>query len=361
MNFNPNWVSVPGDTIKSILEVKGYSIDHLSEKINRSKYFVENLIEGNEAIDHNLANSLSTNLGFNDTFWLNREFIYREKLQQLEHEWQCNLPIKDMVKEGLIPKVAKKNNLKACLDFFGVKSLVEWNKKYRNQIPQFAFRKSQSFITNPYSVAVWFRQAENFIKNLQVSAWDKVKFENKLPELKKLSREKRPVVFLPELIKECAKCGVKIAIVRSIDGNRASGATKFIDGNPLIILSFRYLTDDHFWFTFFHEAGHLILHSDNQMRIEVDSCMNEEEEEANIFAQLCLIPDHIEKLLPFVTRTKRNIIKLSQEAGISPGILVGQMQNRGIISKSYLNSYKRYYSKENIDEAIQVVQKMINL
>jgi hypothetical protein len=34
------------------------------------------------------------------------------------------------------------------------------------------------------------------------------------------------------------------------------------------VMSFRYLTDDHFWFTLFHEIGHLILHEAVRVRAE---------------------------------------------------------------------------------------------
>ncbi|WP_254528892.1 MULTISPECIES: ImmA/IrrE family metallo-endopeptidase [unclassified Sphingobacterium] len=361
MSFNPNWVSIPGDTIKSILEFKGSNIIEFSEKINKPSSFIENLIKGYVSIDNELAEALSEQLGFDKEFWLKREENYRTKLVELEKEWISNLPIRSMQKLGLLPLVNKDKIVNSCLHFFGVNTLDEWNKNYRNQISQFAFRKSPTFKTSPYSISVWFRQAENFIKKIKVGNWDKVIFESKLSEIKLLTREKKPIVFIPQLIKLCAECGVYVAIVRGLEGNPASGATKFINGNPLIILSFRYLTDDHFWFTFFHEAGHLILHGEKKLWLELDSNINENEEyEANLFAQACLIPHELENRLQYISRNKRSIIKISMDAQISPGILIGQLQHRGFISKSYMNGYKRYYTKDSINEAIHKVQEIFN-
>lgn len=361
MSFSPNWVSLPGDTIKNILEFKGSNIAEFSASINKPSSFVEDLIKGLEFIDNDIAESLSKQLGFDKEFWLKREENYRNKLTELEKEWISSLPVKGMQKFGLLPQINKSEILNSCLKFFGVDTLSEWNKLYRNQISHFAFRKSSSFKTNPYSIAVWFRQAENFIKNIQVSNWDKENFEFQLANIKLLTREKNPIIFIPKLIKLCAECGVYVAIVLGLEGNRASGATKFINGKPLIILSFRHLTDDHFWFTFFHEAGHIILHNNKKLWIELDSNINENEEyEANLFAQACLIPQELDGRLNSISRSKRSIIQISRDAQISPGILIGQLQHRGIISRAYMNSYKRYYTKDIINEAIHKVQELLN-
>ncbi|MFX9089566.1 ImmA/IrrE family metallo-endopeptidase, partial [Acinetobacter baumannii] len=37
----------------------------------------------------------------------------------------------------------------------------------------------------------------------------------------------------------------------------------------MVLLSFRHLSDDHFWFTLFHEFAHLLLHN-NQTFIDTD-------------------------------------------------------------------------------------------
>jgi len=116
----------------------------------------------------------------------------------------------------------------------------------------------------------------------------------------------------------------------------------------------RYLSDDHFWFTFFHEAGHLILHGNREdvyveMENKIDRVYDEKEEEANIFAAEALIPYTLHDKLKSVRSNKRKIIQFAQLAGISPGIVVGQMQFLGYIKYQYLNSYKRRYKWEDID------------
>src|SRR5690606_35375316 len=112
------------------------------------------------------------------------------------------------------------------------------------------------------------------------------KLESYIDHFRKLTKEKKIENILPKLVKLCAECGIKLAVIKAYGNNAASGATMFINQKPLIIMSFRYITDDHFWFTFFHEIGHLIPHG--KSKLENNHWYNEEcqeeELEANIFS-----------------------------------------------------------------------------
>ena len=99
---------------------------------------------------------------------------------------------------------------------------------------------------------------------------DQSGFEADLPTIRRLTREKDPGQFIPRLKEACAARGVAVAIVRGPNGWRASGAARFLSPTKALIqLSFRYLSDDQFWFTFFHEAGHLLLHGKDLLFLEV--------------------------------------------------------------------------------------------
>lgn len=358
MSFSPNWASSPGGTIIELLKKFELNENQLAQKLSKPISFIESLLRGDERIDEEIANHLQDLFNLPISFWLNRETNYRNRKDALETEWIKKLPIAKMRNKGLL--FSKNNNslLQECLDFFGVNNISEWNKNYGHTLKSLAYRMTNSFPADIYSTSVWLREAELFVENIKVGDWDPQLFQEKLTEIKKLTRIKDPKVFLPRLVTICSQCGVKLAIVKSISGNRASGATKFVKNNPLIILSFRYLKDDHFWFTFFHEAGHLILHGDSKIRVESDALdIHEmEEKEANCFAQAVLLPAEVENKLPFLRRNPKEIIKIASIAGVSPGIIVGQMQFMKIIKPNYLNSYKRTYDWDNINEGIRLIE-----
>lgn len=352
IEFQPNWVSVPGNTIREVIINKNFSIPVLASKMQTTPEFINQLISGQSAITPDVAESLSKYLGASTDFWLKREEQYRNTLAHnySPEAWLKELPIKDMVKFGWIKDVADK--VTECLNFFDVPDVKTWRIKYSELMQATSFRTSPTFKADQAATAAWLRYGEIAAQKMECKKWDEELFEKVLFEIKSLTRKKNPKDFIPDLLKACSECGVAVVISRTPYGCRASGATKFIDNDKaMLLLSFRYLSDDHFWFTFYHEAGHIMLHKSKAPIIEESSSnknYSDEEREANLFAGEVLIPHELQSELSRLRGNKRNIINFAMKAGVSPGIVVGQMQHRGIIDHKYLNSYKRRYDWEEI-------------
>jgi HTH-type transcriptional regulator / antitoxin HigA len=144
----------------------------------------------------------------------------------------------------------------------------------------------------------------------------------------------------------CAQAGVAIVFVPALPKTGVSGATRWLNPNKALIqLSLRYKTDDHLWFTFFHEAGHILLHGKKELFIEGNNGLDDVKEgEANEFAQIELIPR--KSLAAFLEKkpySKTAIQRFSREIGIAPGIVVGQLQHTGMLPRSYCNDLKQSY------------------
>ena len=360
--FSPNWNSAPGNTIKEILNEKGIPKSEFAQRMGITNNNIDKLLVGEIVIDFEIAEKLRCILGSSVDFWVNRESFYRSNLKRQEQEkieWLKNLPVNDMINLGWIKKT---NDIyKTCLDFFDVKDINAWNIKYNLEISNSFFKKSSTFYSDKGATAAWLRQGEIIIKNYPCKKWDKELFIETIEKIKPLTRKKAPKDFLPEMIKLCSECGVAVAILPTPTGCRASGATKFISNEKaLLMLSFRYLSDDHFWFTFFHEAGHLVLHDKKIVRlesIEKKEYMGDEENEANIFAAETLIPYAFHDSLRKLKRNKRDIISFANYLGISPGLIVGQLQYLGIIKYSYLNGYKRRYDWGDINSVFRAIHE----
>ncbi len=113
-----------------------------------------------------------------------------------------------------------------------------------------------------------------------------------LPGLRALTTE-RPEVSGQRMRDICAAHGVAVVFVEEITGARASGATRWLTpSKALVQLSLRYRTDDHLWFTFFHEIAHVLLHGKKDVWIEGDSPAADDprEAEADRFSRDILIP-----------------------------------------------------------------------
>jgi len=116
------------------------------------------------------------------------------------------------------------------------------------------------------------------------------------------------------------------------------------------MVSFRFRTDDQFWFSFFHEAGHLLLHDIDSVFVEdqVESDRSQEEQDANAFVQEILVPAASrDSMLRLGTRSE-DVIRFAIKLGISPGIVVGQMQKAGAIHHGSLHRLKRRYDDSDI-------------
>lgn len=350
--YLPDWISVPGETIQDLIQERGLGLSDLASRMDLTLDRVKALMSGNTQITNNLAQQLASTLGATKDFWLQRERKYREALAYHELisgepylEWLKSLPVKDMVNLGWLerPSTSERETVLACLRFFRVPNLETWTQRYQTGALA-AFRTSESLASKLGSVATWLRQGEIESEALDCGPWKKEDFVAALPEIRKLTRCHQPQDFISKLRSICAACGVAVVVLRTPKGCPASGATRFISSDrALLMLSFRFLSDDQFWFTFFHEAGHLILHGQERMFIECGELKSHIESEANKFAQEVLVPEKFRPAMLTLPYDSKEIIRFARSIGVSPGIVVGQLQHSGKFSFHQLNRLKRRY------------------
>ena len=357
--FRPNWVSAPGETIKDFLNEKNISINDFSSSLDESARFVNLLLSGAIEIDENFAKKLETVIGINKDFLISREKLYREDLmhyeqrERLEKEWCKKIPYRDMVKFGWLEKNSpnSKDRVAQLLKFFDVSNVENWYKKYEQYLLVTSFRTSQTFDSMPESVVTWLRYGSIYSNKNNVKEWDAVKFKDSLTEIKKLSRYREPSHFLPKLKNICANSGVSLVIAQTPKGCNASGATFINDKNrAVLMMSFRFKSDDHFWFSFFHEVGHLLLHKNKQLVIEgLDKDTSIEEKEANEFSRRILIPDeYLDEFNKLSSVNWRNIVRFAKKLEVSPGIIIGQLQKKNKIRYNQLNKLKTRFDLSTV-------------
>jgi len=348
MSFAPDWASPPGATISDILEDRGYSLREFAKGINDSVENAEKLLNGTISINSKIANNLADLFGISADFWLSREMQFRQSTQRLSSnkEWVQDFPFTDMADYGWVkPEHDLNDKIASCLEFFGVPTVTDWYEKYEGASKLAAFRTSKAFSSDEAAVLAWLRKGEIDGSSMQTNSWDRKKFNTALSKIRSLTRKKSPSIFLPELQNICAECGVAVVIARAPSGCRASGASRFIQPNKaLLMLSFRHLSDDHFWFTFFHEAGHLILHDSKSLFLEGGNlCSGKEEDEANEFASNLLVPPEHKDSMKSLPVDAKAVMRFARSIGISPGIVVGQLQHSKILTHRQLNHLKVRY------------------
>jgi HTH-type transcriptional regulator / antitoxin HigA len=348
-SFSPHWISPPGETVADLMVSLGITTDELATHIGGTTKHAQKLLRGDQPINRTIAEGLASAVGSTASFWLRREHEYREELSRVledADEWLSELPVKEMVKFGWLPSVESKlDRITACLDFFDIPEPRAWHTRYDGLLEKIAYKTSQSFDSAPSAVAAWIRRAELEADEIDCGQWDKKAFSESLAAIRKLTRKKNPGEFIVELQSICAKSGVAVVVVRAPTGCRASGATKFLQSNKaLILLSARYLSEDHFWFAFFHEAAHVLLHGNKAFFLEgTGELSSKYEEEANLYAEALLIPKELQETFLRLNARKFEIIRFARQIGISAGLVVGQLQHKGLIGHHQMNSLKRKF------------------
>ena len=358
--FQPDWTSAPANTIVDILRERNISYSRFSSLMRLSIEDTNDILQGRSTISLSIARKLTRTLGASIEFWMTRDFQYRHDSKQLraeEVEWLRKLPLSDMINFGWLRTPPPSKELKESLRFFEVANVPAWKRKYAAPLQMAAFRSSPTFEAHLESTAAWLRQGEIEAANIHCAPWNPELFQQQLCRIRPLTRQKNPNHFIPLLQRSCSPSGVAVVIVRAPRGCRASGAVRFItDKKAILQLSFRYLTDDQFWFTFFHESGHLVKHGEQLLRPSVlndhrpwilegsDVPVSDEEQDANDFAAQTLLPTAFQDDLFEVPLHRRAIIKLAQRANVSPGIIVGQLQHHGRIGYDKFNGLKRRFT-----------------
>jgi HTH-type transcriptional regulator/antitoxin HigA len=366
--FAPDWVSPPGDTILDLIEERGWTQAELCKRLGYTEKHISQLINGKVPLTDEAALRLERVLGSNAGFWLAREAKYREHCARLEAarahagwvQWLDELPVKELMDSGAIPKSRndakhKPSIVDSCLRFFGVASPDEWRAHYVSM--QVAFRRSRAEQSDIGAISAWLRLGEQQAEKQDGPRYDKTRFEKALAAIRPLTRE-APEVFEPKLRNVLHEAGVAMVLVPAIPRSHVSGVARWLSPTrPMIQLSLYGKTNDKFWFTFFHEAAHILLHANNKedkKSVFLDDpntthTDNPQEHEANQWAGNWLIPPKYTGALATL-RSKVGVETFAKQIGIHPGIVVGRLQHDGLIDPSWMNDLKvSFRFKEAVD------------
>lgn len=347
--FNPNYAVAPGAILEEWLEERGMSQTALAERMDRPIKTINELIKGKTSFTQETAFQLEAVTGIEATFWTNAYRIYIERAARLEEEqrlkswadWAKRFPLSEMAQFGWIGADADPvGRVRGLLRYFGVATPDAWESVYAEF--QVAYRKSPAFNSNPAHLGAWLRQGELEAAKLDCASYDETRFKRALIELRRLTTAP-PEHAGQKLVEQCKAAGVAVALVPELSKTHVSGATRWVTPiKALIQMSLRYKTDDHLWFTFFHEAAHILLHGKKDVFVEFNGKDNPKEMEADRWAADFLIPPtEWRRFIVAGARKSHDIQSFAAELGIHPSIVVGRLQHEKQIPFSSCNGLKR--------------------
>lgn len=344
--YVPQFHLHPGETLAEKLEEMGMGSKEFSVRTGKPEKTISAVLNGKSAITPDMAVLFESVTQIPAHFWLNSqrnydEFVARENYKEtleVSTNWAKQFPLAAMVKLGWISKgTTAQEKTEKLLRFFGFANHHAWEEYYFNQQLLVNFRISLAQTQGAYAISAWLRQGELQAEKLSVQPFAGKKLEGALASIKALM-VKQPKDFFVKLQNICAEAGVKLVYTACLPKAPICGSTRWINDTPLIQLTGRYKRNDSFWFTVFHEIGHILQHGKKDIfleQVEYEGKDTEKEAEADRFAADYLLSEADEQVI--MNAAPLNVTKIrafAKKFQTHPACIVGRLQHKRFIHHS---------------------------
>ena len=336
----------PGYYLKEIVDESGLTQEDFARRLGTTPKNLSILIRGEQNLSIDIATKLSRMLGTTVTYWLNLQQAFDEKTAEMlsEKELEREREIFKLIDYRYfreyfrLPDLPRKvdEQIKRVREFLAISSLTILEEiglavSYRS----YSDDLSKSNIVNANAMV---QIAINRTLKADAPKYNKKRFEKAVAFA--LTQTKNHEGFLSEIKNAFFQAGVVLVVLPNLQNSGINGATKKVDGKVMLMVNDRRHYADTFWFTLFHEIGH-ILNGDLGL-----SFNNEAEDDADRYAQMALIPQ--EKYECFINQNRvynESIIReFAKAINQDPGIVYGRLQTDGLISytETYLSNRLRH-------------------
>ena len=353
--YQPQYAIPPGWLLESHLEAREMSQAECARRCGRSPKLMSEIISGKAPIEPDTALQLEKVLGLHSAIWIGAEKDYRLHLAReaqaqraaAAEEWLKSFPVAALVKRGVLTaRSSVAERVDRLLAFFGVASVDAWQE--RQGSIRVAFRQSPSFSSEDTALATWLRFGEIEADGVECADYDVRGFKEALRCVRGLTQKPIDEAWGGAMAR-CRETGVALVYTKLLPKASVSGAARWVTPRKALIqLSARHKTDDHLWFSFFHEAAHLLLHTKKDVFVDgfQGEAVTEEtkriEAEANEWAANWLVPAaRWKRFVEAKPGSAEAVREFAEEQGIGPGIVVGRLQRERVLDWSHLNRLKK--------------------
>lgn len=330
IEYNDKIAFHPGYYIKEILEDSGLTQEDFAKRLGTTPKNFSLLIRGEQSLSIDIAMKLSRMIGTSINYWLNlqnaydsliAEFKSEEELAEERAVFEC-LDYKYFRDNFGLPDLPRKKDeqIKQVRTFLNVATLSVFTK--RDMAVSFRSAMLEASNANIIKANVMVQIAINKALKVEAPKFNKTKFEEAVQYALTLTRNHEE--FYPLIRKAFREAGVVLVILPNLPGSKINGATKKLGNNNIMLMvNDRNLYADSFWFTLYHEIGHII---NGNYGISFED--SDVEEQADKYAENILIPP--EAYQEFVRRGNFDIQSIRRFAEVinrDPGIVLGRLQN----------------------------------
>lgn len=349
IEYNDSVAFHPGYFIEELIEDSGLTQEDFAKRLGTTPKNLSILVRGEQSLSVDMAMKLSKMLGTSMSYWLNLQNAYdsacaelrateelseeREVLKQLSYGYfRDNFGLPD------IPR--KVDEQVACVrQFLGVASLTVLEK--RDMAVSFRGSLGEMDGASVSKANAMVQIAVNEALKAPLSRYSKSGFKRAAQYA--LTQTRNHETFYPAVRDEFRKAGVEFVVLPNLPGSRINGATKKLGNGIMLMVNDRRLSADSFWFTLFHEIGHVL---NGDYGISFDGERGDKEEAADRFAEDSLIaPERYSQFTAKGDFSVRSIVSFADEIDRDPGIVLGRLQNDGFVrhDSASLQTLRRRY------------------
>lgn len=344
----------PGETIADVLENRGITQAELASRAGVSPAYVSNVIAGKKGISANFAMGLEYALGVPKSFWLNLQANYEAELLEVneeqtitDEERKVREDLKDIVKylrkQGKMLIGENKDesilSLRKVLQISDITNLKE-------MIPTGAFRMAGNAAVNPNVLGAWIRLCQLAGNDKTISAKFEKKYTNDLiHEIKSIMCCKN-AELQRDLKNVMERYGIDFSVAKNFRGAPVQGyISKKNDGIYQMVLTIRGAFADIFWFSLFHEIGH-IVNGDIGKNLKFLDYGNDYDKElaADLFASnMLLSPESYKAFIQRNDFSIEAICRYAESQHVMPYIVIGRLQKEKYLAYTMYSKYKLRY------------------
>lgn len=367
-SFYPDWDYEPSDIIKTFMDIKNIKMSMLDMG---QKVVINELLTNDIMPTHDSIQILSEIFNTDAVFWENifkqyEHNVIRFKETEIDENYiEFNDLLNEISKKDWLSKSKYKSinqaNLKA---FFNTPSHEPLDSAIiiEKTIEASKFKRIGDYVSSELNLATLVQKAEWELKKQNITApWNPRLFSENLQKIKLLSKKRGMDNFSSGLNELCNAAGVGLVILETLPKTPIRGISKFTDdGKPLIVITTKYNKDYIFWQTFFHEAAHLILHSERKINLDEEMPLLTdpvEVEADNYMVSTLLHPFQLSEIIEKIDfklmkkdqlSSWRNIANVAEQIQISPSLLTGLLKREDKIPYSYFNkSHKPVFNSDS--------------
>ncbi len=344
--YFPDIVLHPSVTLNEKLKEMGISNKEFAARTNKPEKTIVAVLKGKSSITCDMAVAFENVTCIPAKFWINKQSRYNEYVARKKQasvieaslDWAKKFPYAEMAKKNWIEYTRNpKERTTNLLNYFGVSSKEGWDSLYMKSDLKVAAYTSLKMTHEPHPISAWLRRGELQAKQITAPNYSKKILKKNIPAMRKLMVE-QPEDFFKKLQNLCLQAGVIVVFTPKLPKVPLSGSTRWINNTPLVQLTARYKRNDIFWFMFFHEMGHILLHGKKYISLEninFATADQRKEQEADEFAvELTLTKKQESEVLENKFLTEQDIIKYAKQFDTHPAMIIGRLQHEGKIHYS---------------------------